>query len=263
MTKIHLFIDNSNIFISAKSVAEKREGFMARAEVRLYFDNLLKLALAGRNVGDVAVVGSIPPEQRAMWEKLEEATGVKPELYERGESSGGEQGLDQCLQVHMLRAISDHQEEPQVAVLMTGDGAGYDDGVGFHADMERMYGAGWGIEVISWNDSCKRTLREWASAKGVFIALDDYYDAVTFLEGGRVVGDLNLRHRPMATPRASPIREAEERTKRQYEAEIEKMKRELLDQNEQRAAKSAKKAKHDRRYERGAKKKRKRRKRRA
>ena len=27
---------------------------------------------------------------------------------------------------------------------MTGDGAGYDDGVGFHADMERMYAAGWG-----------------------------------------------------------------------------------------------------------------------
>jgi hypothetical protein len=141
--KVHLFVDNSNIFISAKNVAEKREGFMARAEVRLYFENLLKLALAGREVGEIAVVGSIPPEQRALWARLEQATGVKPELYERGELSHGEQGLDQCLQVHMLRAISDYQEEPQVAVLMTGDGAGYDDGVGFHADMERMHSAGW------------------------------------------------------------------------------------------------------------------------
>ena len=43
--------------------------------------------------------------------------------------SGKEQGLDQCLQVHMLRAIHDCPT-PQVAVLMTGDGAGYDDGVG-------------------------------------------------------------------------------------------------------------------------------------
>ena len=54
----------------------------------------------------VFVVGSIPPEQRAVWEQLEVATGVRPELYERGHLSGEEQGLDQCLQVHMLRAIS-------------------------------------------------------------------------------------------------------------------------------------------------------------
>ncbi len=256
MPKVHLFIDNSNIFISAKGVAAKREGFMARAEVRLYFENLLQLALAGRVVGDVAVVGSIPPEERAIWERLEQATGVEPELYERGEASGGEQGLDQCLQVHMLRALSDHQKEPQVAVLMTGDGAGYDDGVGFHADMERMYSAGWGVEVISWNDSCKRTLREWASANGVFIALDDYYDSVTFLEGGRHVSALNLKHRRMARPRTSPIRKAEERAKRQYEAEIEKMKLEVEALRNQQAAKKAKREKYERRYKkRGSKKK--------
>ena len=115
MPKVHLFIDNSNIFYSAKGVAARREDFMARAEIRLYFENLLKLSVAGRDVGDVAVVGSIPPEQRAMWERLEQATGVKPELYGRGESSGKEQGMDQCLQFHMLRAISDHHVEPQVA----------------------------------------------------------------------------------------------------------------------------------------------------
>ena len=41
----------------------------------------------------------------------------------------------------MLRAVSDHRD-PQIAVLMTGDGAGYDDGVGFHADMAQMHAAG-------------------------------------------------------------------------------------------------------------------------
>ena len=70
----------------------------------------------------------------------------------------------------MLRAISDYPD-PQIAVLMTGDGAGYDDGVGFHADMERMHAAGWGVEVVSWQRSCRRTLREWATAKGKFIPL--------------------------------------------------------------------------------------------
>ena len=64
---------------------------------------------------------------------------------------------------------------------LTGDGAGYDDGVGFHADIERMYAAGWGIEVLSWGRSCRRTLRDWASTKGAFVKLDNYYNSITFL----------------------------------------------------------------------------------
>ena len=95
-----LFVDNSNIFISARDEAFRREGRPAKDQVRLQFDLLLELALAGRPLGKAFVVGSIPPEQRSVWQKLEAATGVKPELYERGQFSGGEQGLDQCLQVH-------------------------------------------------------------------------------------------------------------------------------------------------------------------
>ena len=148
MSKVLLFVDNSNIFISTKHEADRREGRAARDQVRLHFASMLELALAGRQLAKVFVVGSVPPEERAVWDRLTIATGVSPELYERGQFSGGEQGLDQCLQVHMLRAISDHHD-PQVAVLMTGDGAGYDDGAGFHADMERMHFAGWGIEVVS------------------------------------------------------------------------------------------------------------------
>lgn len=141
-----LFIDNSNVFISGKAVADREDGLGARHDYRLEFEHLLTLALANRPLLKAFVVGSIPPEEKAIWERLEQATGVKPELYERGSVSGGEQGLDQCLQVHMLRAISDYPE-PQIAVLMTGDGAGYDDGIGFHADIKRMHASGWGIEV--------------------------------------------------------------------------------------------------------------------
>ena len=183
MSSVFLFLDNSNIFISAKDQAFHREGRAAKDQVRLQFDQLLQLALANRPLANAFVVGSIPPEQRHVWQRLEADTGVRPELYERGKVSGEEQGLDQCLQVHMLRAISDSRD-PQIAVLMTGDGAGYDDGVGFHADMARMHEAGWGIEVVSWLKSCRRTLRDWATANGVFIPLDDYYESVTFLNPG-------------------------------------------------------------------------------
>ena len=252
MPSVHLFIDNSNIFISANDEAQKREGRPARSQVRLQFENLVELAVAGRTLGNVCVVGSIPPEQASVWHRLEQVTGIKPELYERGELSGGEQGLDQCLQVQMLRAVSDH-DEPQIVVLMTGDGAGYDDGVGFHADMERMHQAGWGVEVISWHGHCRRALREWATANGVFVPLDDHYDAVTFLEGARLVRPLDLSKRVLSKPRLSPAKAAEQRARLESEAKIAGLQRQLKELQVAQAAKSAAKAKHAKRFARGAK----------
>lgn len=251
MSSVHLFIDNSNIFISAKDEAQRREGRSARSQVRLQFEHLVELAVAGRTLGNVCVVGSIPPEQAAVWQRLEQVTGIKPELYERGKLTGGEQGLDQCLQVQMLRAISDHAD-PQIVVLMTGDGAGYDDGVGFHADMERMHEAGWGVEVISWSRHCRRGLRDWASANGVFVPLDDHYDAVTFLEGARQVRPLDLSNRTLSKPRLSPAKAAEHRARLESEAKIAALERQLKELKEAQIAKAAAKAKHDKRFARRA-----------
>ena len=249
MSTVLLFVDNSNIFISAKDEAYRREGRAAKDQVRLQFDRLLQLALAGRPLANAFVVGSIPPEQRAVWQQLEAATGVRPELYERGQVSGGEQGLDQCLQVHMLRAISDYPT-PQIAVLMTGDGAGYDDGVGFHADMARMHAAGWGIEVVSWQGSCRRTLRMWATDKGVFIPLDHYYESVTFLEGGRRSIALDLSHRAVSVPKVGPAQQARLAAEEKLNAEIITLQQKFEALKTKTDAKAKGKAKYEKRMAR-------------
>lgn len=196
---VHIFWDNSNIFIPAGYVAKRREGTLQQHYMRIQFDNLYALARAGRQVESAVCVGSVPPDLQAVWERLR-ATGVEVELYERGEGSGREQGVDQCLQVHMLRRLAD-SPEPAVAVLLTGDGAGYDDGVGFHADLERMAEAGWGIEVLSWDGACRRTLKDWANSVGVYVPLEDFYRSVTFVERGRRSEPLSLRRRRVAQPR--------------------------------------------------------------
>ena len=100
----------------------------------------------------------------------------------------------------MLRAALD-VDKPEVAVLLTGDGAGYEVGVGFHADLERLQKKGWGIEVLSWTHSCKRTLREWADYVGVFIPLESYYGSISFIEDGeRFAQPLDLTKRAKALP---------------------------------------------------------------
>lgn len=197
--RVFIYWDNSNTFIGAKFVANRREGIFAEQAVRIQFERLLDLARAGRPFGSAVCVGSIPPELQHVWARLRSA-GVSVELYERGAGSGTEQATDQALQVHMLRARHDISP-PQVAVLLTGDGAGYEEGVGFYADLVRMAESGWGVEVISWDAICKRTFKEWARKVGVYIPLDDYYEAITFIEGGRKVGKLSLAHRPKAKPR--------------------------------------------------------------
>lgn len=246
-----LFIDNSNIYISGKDLADKIDGHGSRHNYRIEFEHLLDLALAGRKLLKAFVVGSIPPEEKAIWERLEQKTGVRPELYERGSVTGGEQGLDQCLQVHMLRAISDYPE-PQYAVLMTGDGTGYDDGIGFHADLERMYSAGWGVEVLSWEASCKRALKEWASKNGKFVALDDYYKSITYIKGGRRAESVDLKDRPLSTAKPSPVQAAAIKARQEEIVKTQRMAQELAELKGKLELKEKRKAKHDRRYKKNA-----------
>jgi hypothetical protein len=201
-TPVHLFWDNSNIFVPAKYVAERREGAHAFQGARLQFDNLYRLAHAGRPVAEAVCVGSVPPDQEHLWRRLEEI-GVKVELFERGSGSGREQGVDQCLQVHLLRAGYDNAGGSRTAVLLTGDGAGYEDGAGFGADIERLANLGWWIEVLAWRSACNHKLREFAEEVGIFVALDDFYDSITFIQGGRNSSSLSLTRRPLAKPVAT------------------------------------------------------------
>ena len=191
MKKVFIYLDNSNIFISAQEAAAEREGEATRSRVRIHFRNLLVLAHAGRPIERAIAVGSIPPELRQVWNRLENED-VEVQLLERGALHGSEQGVDQVLQTIMLRDTVDYNGAPGIAVLLTGDGSGFVDGVGFHADIERMHGKGWDIEVLSWRHSCNRRMREWAEEYGKFIALDDFYNSITFLEGawpGQPVAD--------------------------------------------------------------------------
>ncbi len=181
MDRVFVYWDNSNIFISAQQVATEREGDSARSRVRLHFRHLLELARAGREIEHAIAVGSIPPELLHVWNRLENE-GVTVRLFERGALQGREQGVDQALQTAMLRDAFDYNGDPGIAVLLTGDGSGFADGVGFHADLQRMRSRGWRVEVLSWRHSCNRRMREWAEEEGAFIALDDFYDSITFLE---------------------------------------------------------------------------------
>ena len=186
MGKVFMYWDNSNIYNEAQRLSEEKlEGPDARYRVRVHFDNLLRLAHADRPIERALAVGSIPPEMRQLWNRLE-SRGIEVQLFDRGSPQRGEQDMpDRLLQLRMLEDALDYNGNPGVVVLLTGDGAGYLEGVGFHSTLERMHRRGWKIEILSWARSCNQRMRRWAEENGLFVALDDFYESITFMEPSR------------------------------------------------------------------------------
>ena len=186
MDRVFIYWDNSNIFHEAQRLAEQRNsGPDARYRVRIDFENMLRLAHADRPMEKAIAAGSVPPEMRHLWNRME-SNGVDVHLFDRISPEHGEQEIpDRLLQLRMLEDALDYNGNPGIVVLLTGDGAGYSEGAGFHSTLERMHNRGWRIEILSWEHSCNQRMRRWAQANGIFVALDDFYESVTFLEPSR------------------------------------------------------------------------------
>ena len=186
MDRVFIYWDNSNIFHEAQRLAGQRgEGPNAQYRVRINFDNLLNLAQAGRKIEKALAAGSVPPEMRQLWNRMENK-GVTVQLFDRSSPGQSEQEVpDRMLQLRMLEDTLDYNGDPGIVVLLTGDGAGYTEGAGFHSTLERMRQRDWRIEILSWEHSCNQRMHSWAEANGVFVALDDFYEAITFLEPSR------------------------------------------------------------------------------
>ena len=186
MEKVFIYWDNSNIFHEAQRLAEEVENSPdARFRVRVNFDNLLRLDHGDRPVEKALAAGSVPPEMRQLWNRMENK-GVEVSLDDRGSQERGEQGIpDKILQLAMLEDALDYNGDPGIIVLLTGDGAGYTEGTGFHKTLERMHKRRWRVEILSWAHSTNQRMRRWAEDHGLFIPLDDFYNAITFLEPSR------------------------------------------------------------------------------
>ena len=186
MERVFIYWDNSNIFHEARRLAEVRgDGPDARYRVRIHFENMLRLAHADRPVEKAIATGSVPPDMRQLWNRMESG-GVEVHLFDRGSLDRGEQEMpDRVLQLRMLKDALDYNGDPGIVVLLTGDGAGYLEGAGFHRTLERMLNRNWRVEILSWAHSTNQRMRKWAEENGIFIPLDDFYEAITFMEPSR------------------------------------------------------------------------------
>ena len=181
-----VYLDNSNIFIEAQRLAITRNGNSVdpsvRRRIRVDFDNLMVLCCANRKLVSALAAGSIPPELRNLWSRLEVA-GAHVSLFHRGKEGKERQVPDIRLQMGMYKNMA--MRPPGVAVLVTGDGAEYEPEEGFFATLQNLKSKRWKIELLSWKHCINQKMLKWVEANGIFVALDDFYEEITFLEEER------------------------------------------------------------------------------
>jgi hypothetical protein len=123
--------------------------------------------------------------------------GIHFEQSEKGIISRHEQNVDERIQLEMYRLLKPNVVRGHV-VLASGDGAGHQEGCGFLPALQALHMGGYSIEVLSWEHSINRELRNWSESNGRVVILDPFYKDITFIQGGRKPSGLNHLHRKMA-----------------------------------------------------------------
>ncbi len=196
-TPIHVFIDHSNMWGSARLASKVRQPDIPDALARISVRNL-DLALGGRREGVTTKVvsGGVPPGMEGLWAEYAR-NGYDTQRLFRDEH-WREHGVDHSIIGHMWRLLALQANVPTILVLASGDGKENEFGTSFHEVLREILGneryASWKVELASydWNypnpadvrpptSSKMRRLVE-GSPRGKFINLMDSYDNIVYHE---------------------------------------------------------------------------------
>lgn len=175
MNGLHLFIDNSNIFIEAQRVARIKFYYDDELVVRLRisYGALLDEVRQGRSLKETVLVGSRPPDNDALWGKLRNLN-VEPRIFDRSLYTGKEKRVD----AEVINAIRDTLEEnsvPGVIAIVAGD-------QDYVSTLERCIKRNWEVEIYFW-EQASTFLKNLQGVK--FTNLGDCFERITFREKAR------------------------------------------------------------------------------
>lgn len=152
MNGLHLFIDNSNVFIEGQRVA--RETFHYDDQLvlrfRVNYGGLLDFIRAERPLMEAVLVGSRPPPNDALWKRLE-VLGIEPRIFERSFYTGREKRVDAELTNAMRDTLEDNSESGTIA-LVAGD-------ADYVPVLERCLKKRWAVEVYFWAQASRELVR--------------------------------------------------------------------------------------------------------
>jgi hypothetical protein len=197
----HVFVDLSNLRYGARQAAEQHDEPVLA--IRLMAESLIRILSGGRTVRSAWIVANddVPDAVTDHFERFGNVI-----RRESGKNTGNEQANDETLEVRIYETLFSFP--PAVLVVGTGDGAGWRQRRGFVPALDAAARLGWAVEGVAWSETANKKLVTWVTAvKGAFVNLDAFYYSLTFVEGGRTVQPVLLRHRPTARwePAQTPL----------------------------------------------------------
>jgi len=176
--KLHIYIDNSNLFIEGQRVAAVHRGLaidIFDAMERRVFDfqwNIdygklyMFLTERGDDVETVKLWGSIPPKD-SFW-KMVESKGFTVRTFERGKS-GQEKKVDVAIAHQLTKDVYSGaiKKENSIIMLVAGD-------KDFVPVIEDLVSEGFTVHIVFWNHAA----RELKDAANYFINLNSQIEAL-------------------------------------------------------------------------------------
>lgn len=172
MNGLHLFIDNSNVFIEGQRVAREtfRYDDLLVLRFRVSYGGLLEFIRRGRELKEAVLVGSRPPPNDALWNRLK-TLGIEPRIFDRSFYTGKEKRVDAEL-TNAIRDCLEDNSEPGVIALVAGD-------ADYVPALERCLKRKWAVELYFWAQASGELKR----LPGVrFVDLAAGFKDITFLE---------------------------------------------------------------------------------
>jgi hypothetical protein len=147
---LHIFVDNSNIFLGLKTQHEKTR-FRPK-----HLDRTIRENGENRTVDERWVAGSGKSNQmgvlRGEWARADYQ--VKWD-----DRAGPEVNIDEALQAQIWNALSRDYPTPHTLVLLTGDGNSNNGASKFPDCVEKALRLGWKVEVWAWKKSTSHVSR--------------------------------------------------------------------------------------------------------
>lgn len=176
MNGLRLFIDNSNLFIEAQRTA--REYFhyddQMIPRLRISYGNLLDIVRQGVDLSEAVLVGSRPPQNDSLWDKLRELK-IEPQINDRSPWTGKEKKVDASLMMAIAKAIYKNKP-PGTIALVAGDSD-------YVPAINDCLEEGWKVKLYFWQNIS----HELQQIEGVeFCDLGDNFEHITFLESSRL-----------------------------------------------------------------------------
>ncbi|MCG3130003.1 MAG: hypothetical protein FLDDKLPJ_00750 [Phycisphaerae bacterium] len=171
MNGLHLFMDSSNVFIEGQRVA--RETFRYDDPLvirfRINYGGLLDFVRGERKLAETVLVGSRPPQNDALWNRLK-TLGIEPRIFDRSFYSGREKRVDAELTNAIRDALEDNPE-PGTIALVAGD-------ADYLPALERCLKRKWSVELFFWAQASSDLKRLPGAA---FVDLATGFDQITFV----------------------------------------------------------------------------------